>query len=653
MKKLLSLLLMLFMGMTMWAETVDFSAQDYSNGQVITEYVGEDFTVTFDKGTNSNTPKYYTTGAAIRVYGGGYFTVASSTKTISKIEVGFGSGDGTNEITTDVVTYSDGVWEGSASSVQFTIGGTSGHRRIKTLNVTFSGETPPPATYYSVTLPNSLTGGTVTANVSNLTQIAEGTTVIITATPETGYELDWMKVNDEEVTNPYSFTINEDKIVTAAFKEKSITEVSTVAEFNALADDVNFKFTGTLIVSGQTGSYLYAQDATGGILIYGSVGQTYNKLDVIPINWTGIKTTYKGAPEVKDPANFTEATTQANLAPEEMTPAQVTLENAFKYAIIKNATIENNKAVVDDEEVALYNRFGVSNPTDGGIYDIIGVTGWYNSAQFMPLEFIGTSEPPTPTITEIATAAEFIALENNKEFKFTGSLICVQDYTAGNNRYLYVADETGGIVIYNPDASTPAYETKDIIPGGWTATKTTYRNLPEATGAKDFGEAEGVQHLEPIEMTIDEVNTSTNYGAYIIIKNVLIRPQSDNMLMEESGPSTHDESIMITDGNGNNIVLYSNHTAPFNLPTDWETDTRYDIVGILGVYNTTQQIFPIGIKLNDETITSIENVNTSVKKITYCNTQGMSNDKPFDGMNIIVIEYENGTKKVNKRVYKF
>lgn len=414
MKKILSLLLMLFMGMTVWAENVDFSAQGYENGQAITAYVGENFTVTFDKGTNQNSPKYYNDGTAIRVYGGGYFIVSSTTKTISKIELTFGSGDKTNEITTDVATYSNGIWEGTASSVKFTVSGTSGHRRIKAINVTLSGETPP--------------------------------------------------------------------------------------------------------------------------------------------------------------------------------------------------------------------------------------------------------EPPTPTITEISTAAEFIALENNKEFKFTGNLVCVQDYSVSGtnssgqpytNRYLYAADETGGIVIYNPDTNAPAYETKDVIPGGWTATKTTYRNLPEATTATDFTEATTTRHLEPIEMTINAANNSTNYGAYVIIKNVLIRPQSDNMLMEENGPSTHDESVMITDGGGNNIILYSNHTAPFNLPTNWETDTRYDVVGILGVYNSTQQIFPTGIMLNDETITSIETIDNSVKKVIYYNMQGIESSKPFDGLNIVVTEYENGTKKTNKQIYNF
>lgn len=665
MKKILSLLIFCLIGICGWATDVVFDASVTTSGY---ETASEQ-TISLEGVTLHLTNGILGTSGQYRIYKGHTLTVSSET-TITKI-VFTCTANGTTKYgpgcfaAQEGYSYSGkiGTWEGEANSIAFLA--EANQVRATSIVVTIDdGETPPPTTYYSVTLPNSLTGGTVNANVSNLTQIAAGTTVTITATPETGYELDWMKVNDEEVTNPYSFTINENKIVTAAFKEKSatITEVSTVAEFNELEDNTNFKFTGTLIVSGQTGKYLYAQDATGGILIYGTTGQTYNKLDVIPANWTGTKTTYNGAPEVKEPlTDFMEATTQADLAPEEMTPAQVTLANAFKYAVIRGATVAmtngtSGTITVDDETVALYKRFNITIPTDGAVYDIIGITGYFNTPQFMPLEFVGASEPPTPTITEIATAAEFIALENNKEFKFTGDLVCVQDYSVSGtnssgqpytNRYLYVADETGGIVIYNPDASTPTYETKDVIPGGWIAKKTTYRNLPEATAATDFTEATETLHLDPIEMTIDAANNSTNYGAYVIIKNVLIRPQSDNMLMEESGPSTHDESVMITDGS-NNIILYSTHTAPFNLPTDWETDTRYDVVGILGVYNSTQQIYPVGIKLNDETITSIETLNNGVKRITYYNVQGIESSEPFDGVNIVTIEYDNGTKKINK-----
>ena len=122
-----------------WAdeESVTFSEQGYENGQAIESYEGTNFTITFNKGTNNNAPKYYTTGAAIRAYGGNYFTVTSD-YTITDIALTFASGEGTNAITTDVDTYENGAWSGSANEVTFTIGGTTGHRRIASVTVTYT-----------------------------------------------------------------------------------------------------------------------------------------------------------------------------------------------------------------------------------------------------------------------------------------------------------------------------------------------------------------------------------------------------------------------------------------------------------------------------------------------------------------------------------
>ena len=121
-------------------ESVDFSAQGYANSQEVLSYQGTNFSVTFDQGTNSFVPKYYNTGNAIRVYGGGCFIVTSES-TITKIVVQFGYSDGSNAISTDVGTFSNGTWRGNSNSVKFTIGGTSGHRRIQKLTVTSSAKT--------------------------------------------------------------------------------------------------------------------------------------------------------------------------------------------------------------------------------------------------------------------------------------------------------------------------------------------------------------------------------------------------------------------------------------------------------------------------------------------------------------------------------
>ena len=114
----------------------------------------------------------------------------------------------------------------------------------------------------------------------------------------------------------------------------------------------------------------------------------------------------------------------------------------------------------------------------------------------------------------------------------------------------------------------------------------------------------------------------------------------------------------ITSDETDELELFFGHTTPFDLPEelnmakDTNTD-RYDMYGILGIYNTTRQIMPTGIGQNGEIITSIETIDSGVKKVIYYNTQGIQSSKPFDGLNIVVTEYENGTKKTNKQIYKF
>ena len=62
--------------------------------------------ISFNKGSNTNTPKYYTGGSAVRVYGGGYFIISAPGKKITKIVITFGGDDGSNAITVDCGT----VW---------------------------------------------------------------------------------------------------------------------------------------------------------------------------------------------------------------------------------------------------------------------------------------------------------------------------------------------------------------------------------------------------------------------------------------------------------------------------------------------------------------------------------------------------------------
>lgn len=131
-----------------WGEevtvTFDASKQGYTNAQTITDItITDGISVTFTKGSAS--PAYYTSGTAIRVYGGGYFTIASTIGKIIKILLTFGSGDGSNAITANVGKFDTNTWNGAAETITFSIEGTSGNRRIKTITITYEKETNTPA----------------------------------------------------------------------------------------------------------------------------------------------------------------------------------------------------------------------------------------------------------------------------------------------------------------------------------------------------------------------------------------------------------------------------------------------------------------------------------------------------------------------------
>ena len=184
-------------------ETIDFSTLDLENGVAYNDpFDGGSFTVSFSEGNNNG--KYYTTGTAIRAYAGGSFTVASEDYSIAKIELTFGSGDGNNSLTTDVGSYSAPVWRGNSKSVTFSVSGTSGHRRIKSIKVTYVGNSDP--TYAVSWTTPAEAGCSISATVNGKTissgdMFEEGTVVTITATVGSGYAFGGWTVTGATVTN--------------------------------------------------------------------------------------------------------------------------------------------------------------------------------------------------------------------------------------------------------------------------------------------------------------------------------------------------------------------------------------------------------------------------------------------------------------------
>lgn len=186
--------------------TIVASEQGLTSGSAIQTLTAAPITVTFAQGSNSNAPKYYSTSnpAAFRVYGGNTFTV-SSEKTILSIVLTFASGEGTNAISTDVDSYSDGTWTGSANSVTFTVGGTTGHRRIAQMVITYGK-------------PDTRT----TLDTPEVTATAEGKNVTVS----------WDAV---ENAGSYTLTYGETVVENAESPYEFEGEYSTTYEFSVVA----------------------------------------------------------------------------------------------------------------------------------------------------------------------------------------------------------------------------------------------------------------------------------------------------------------------------------------------------------------------------------------------------------------------------------
>ena len=119
-----------------------FKDLGYKNAATVKTVSGTDVQLEFADGTNkSNSPSYYDTGEAVRLYQNNTLTISSEAKTIIAIRFTFVSGYATLALSTGQpgtlsdVASSQRTWTGSASSIQFT---TSAANRIKSITVYFA-----------------------------------------------------------------------------------------------------------------------------------------------------------------------------------------------------------------------------------------------------------------------------------------------------------------------------------------------------------------------------------------------------------------------------------------------------------------------------------------------------------------------------------
>ena len=581
MKKIFTLLTLCLLASSAWAVDITFVAgvdNGTSDGTAKAFYIEkEGIRIDISNGL-ANATQY-------RIYKSQTATITSSIGAITQVVFECtASGDaqygpGCFTATPGDYSYEDkiGTWTGSASPVVFTAATNQVRATKITVTVGQAGLaapviTPAGGTYYSpfevnITCPTS--GAKIYYTTDGSTPTTGSTQFSAPFTVSANTTVKAISAKDGDVSD----------VVEAVYTFETATSVANIAAFLNAANDVALVFTNPVNVLAQNKKYLYVKDDTGYALFFGETGQTYKNGDVIPAGFVGTKTIYSGEPEFQVVNGFQPASGNSPIAPEEITANQVGHDMFAHYVTMNEVTI----AKIDDRNYQLtdangntcaiyFGSMGVSAPSElNGTFDVIGVVGSYGNEntvyQLLPTSIKKHVQPGEGfgwgNMAEMPDATEVT-------FDYESTVI----FQSG--RYLYAKDQTGYGLAYGDLGQT--YHMGDVIPAGFSGTKTTYNAEPElATPFAGFQPASG--NVELVAETITPAQVGHDYWAhYVLLKQVYIN-----------------EDGTLTDANGNSCAYY-NGTFNISLPSD--RTKPYDVYGVVASYgrtNTVYQILPTSI----------------------------------------------------------
>ena len=529
MKKLFSLLFVALLAMSAWADTVvtvDFNDQGWDSNTLVTELTVDGVTLTFDVGTNPNStkPTYFsnTSGGALRIYGGNTMTVAAD-QNLKKIDFTFASGEGSNDILSNVGNYNKAgkQWTIGSSdpstSVVFTIDGTSGHRRIQELVITMEDAEPVTELVAPTFNPD---GGEFTGSLE----------VTLTC-PTENASIFWFYGTEEDqgVHNYYNGPIY-------------LTETSTLTAYSTKGEEMSEYVTVTFTKVEQTVEAPVFTPAAGGfndridvtltcatpnaVIYYSLDNELWSQyVDPIPVTdditiWAkamvgDVVSEVVSATYTKNPSTTVEISFDASVDTGNSTGVReaytvvkdpVTmyvsdgLVSTDHYRIYSGAEFNFTSAGAPIIKIELSSGENSNTPSNlslpegqSGTYTTIAHEGtWEGSAQEVSFKVNAQVRCYTIIVTlagesgesTIDLLSEANALEDDAEFTFGGDAVVTVCWKGS----VYLRDESGYGQIADFDGT---FENGDVLSQGWNATKTSdngWVKYIDATGVSASGE---------------------------------------------------------------------------------------------------------------------------------------------------------------------
>lgn len=372
----------------------------------------------------------------------------------------------------------------------------------------------------------------------------------------------------------------------------------SIAEYQNLANDAEATFRNPVTVLAQGGANLWVKDNTGYMLVYGSVGKSYEQGDVIPAGFSGTKVTYNGEPELKNPKGFQAASGKETVTPEELalTADNISHANFGHYVLVKGATINTTALTITDaagNTVPYYNNMAAQLPKDltkkYNVYAIVG--SHYNSTtkkvdyQLLPVNVTfedGTALPVDP----VADINALYGLSTGVKGMISAELSVIYQ----NGSYMWVKDaNTYGLVYgYLTNKFVNGDKIKNLV-AHWVTYDGYKEIIPVDESAVKSGEGAPV---EAQEMALEDVSLDMMHQ-YITVPGVALTAT------ETAGTYTGNDGTV-------DLQVFNKFANDVKIPENL-AGKKFRITGFVAKYKTQLQFIPVEVK--DEAAGTLGDIN--------------------------------------------
>ena len=380
--------------------------------------------------------------------------------------------------------------------------------------------------------------------------------------------------------------------------DTSTVEGVTIAEYQNLANDAEATFRNPVTVLAQGGANLWVKDNTGYMLVYGSVGKSYEQGDVIPAGFSGTKVTYNGEPELKNPKGFKAPSGKEAVTPEELalTADNISHANFGHYVLVKGATINTSALTITDaagNTVPYFNNMAAQLPKDltkkYNVYAIVG--SHYNGTtkkvdyQLLPVNVTfedGTALPVDP----VADINALYGLSTGVKGMISAELSVIYQ----NGSYMWVKDaNTYGLVYgYLTNKFVNGDKIKNLV-AHWVTYDGYKEIIPVDESAVKSGEGAPV---EAQEMALEDVSLDMVHQ-YITVPGVALTAT------ETAGTYTGNDGTV-------DLQVFNKFANDVKIPENL-AGKKFRITGFVAKYKTQLQFIPVEVK--DEAAGTLGDIN--------------------------------------------